>query len=183
MRHFLDYRLGFLRGSGSSGEIYPSIVFNGYLRAGFFHYFFDSLAAAAYDHADLVRIDLDDKYLWSVRRYLGAGSRNFFFNRIQYGKPGRLGLQERLAQYFYWHSFHLYIELNRGHARARTCDLEIHVAVMVLRPLNVCQNFICIVALIHQSHSNARNGREYRNSAVHKRQAGSADRCLRSRAV
>src|ERR1043166_2024070 len=72
--------------------------------------------------------------------------------------------------------------VRRGHALARAGALEVHVAEVVLRTLDVREDDV-VVALLHEAHRDARHRRLDRHARVHQRERRPADRAHRRRAV
>ncbi len=74
------------------------------------------------------------------------------------------------------------VHLQSGNTLCRPGNLEVHVAVGVLRTLDVRQDDTCR-AFLHETHGNPCNRSLYGNTSIHQGQRASTDRCLRSRSV
>src|SRR5581483_5404805 len=74
------------------------------------------------------------------------------------------------------------VHLERGDPVARAGDLEVHVAEVVLRPLDVREDDV-VVALLDEAHRDAGDRRLDRDPGVHQRERRAADGAHRRRAV
>ena len=79
-------------------------------------------------------------------------------------------------------SVDLEVHLNGSDSLVSSGDLEVHVAVEVLKSLNVDHRHPA-VSLGDKSAGNSRNGRLNRHARIHKSEGRAADRCLRGGAV
>src|SRR5581483_6708148 len=142
----------------------------------------DRLAALADDEADLLRVDLDRRDPRCVRRELGARLRDRLENAVEDELARTFRLLERVTHDLLRHAGDLDVHLERGDPGPRAGDLEVHVAQVVLRALDVREDDV-VVALLHEAHRDARHGRRDRHAGVHQRERGAADGAHRRRAV
>ena len=96
--------------------------------------------------------------------------------------PGPLRLLERLREHVGRDAGELRVELERRDEVLRPGDLEVHVAVGVLRPEDVRERDV-LAAFVDQTHRDAGDHVVDRNAGVHERQRRAADARHRRRAV
>src|SRR5579862_1229647 len=142
----------------------------------------DRLAALADDETDLLRVDLDRRDARRVRGQLAAGLRDDLEHLVEDGLARPLRLLERVPHDLLRDARDLDVHLQGGDPGAGAGDLEVHVAEVVLRPLDVGQDDV-VVALLHETHRDTRDRRLERHAGVHERQRRAADRAHRRRAV
>src|SRR5581483_3023308 len=126
----------------------------------------DRLAALADDHADLLLVDLDRRDPRRVRRELGAGLRDDVEHLLEDELARPLRLLERVSHDLL------------GDAG----DLDVHLAQVVLRALDVGEDDV-VVALLDEAHRDAGDRRLDRHAGVHQRQRRAADGAHRAGAV
>ena len=146
------------------------------------HDFADDLATRADDVTDLRLINIDRLNTRGVRRQFGAGFAQRLVHFAQDVRTAFLGLGQSLFKDFLGDAGNFDVHLHRGDAFRRTCHLEIHIAQMIFIAQNVRQDRK-ILAFQDQAHGNARNWTLDRDARVHHRQAATADRRHRRRAV
>ena len=144
----------------------------------------DDLALLADDVADLLRVDLEGD---DTGRVLGEFGRDFG-HALQHLAKNELSalvcLLDRSVHDLFGDALDLDIHLNGGDALHRACDLEVHVAEEVLKPLDIrhdAEFARCLV--LDEPHRNARDGRLDRNARVHERHGRTADGSHRGRTV
>src|SRR5262245_1574323 len=114
----------------------------------------DRLATLADDEADLLRVDLDRRDPRRVLGKLRAGLRDRLEHLVEDELPRTLRLLERVAHDLLRDAGDLDVHLERGAAVTRPCDLEVHVAEVVLRTLDVRQDHV-VVAFLYEAHRDA----------------------------
>src|SRR5690348_10196045 len=142
----------------------------------------DRLAALADDHADLLLIDLDRRYPRRFLAQLGTRLGNDLEHLVEDELTCPLRLLERVSHDLLRDARDLDVHLERGDALPRAGDLEVHVAQVVLRALDVGEDDV-VVALLHEAHRDAADRRLDRHAGVHERQRRAAHRAHRRRAV
>src|SRR5581483_10236600 len=142
----------------------------------------DRLAALADDHADLLLVDLDRRDPRRVRRELGAGLRDDVEHLLEDELARPLRLLERVSHDLLGDAGDLDVHLERGDPVRRAGDLEVHVAQVVLRALDVGEDDV-VVALLDEAHRDAGDRRLDRHAGVHQRQRRAADGAHRAGAV
>src|SRR5690242_5356475 len=142
----------------------------------------DRLAALADDHADLLLIDLDRRDPRRVLGELRARLREDLEHLLEDELTRPLRLLERVSHDLLRDAGDLDVHLERGDPVAGAGDLEVHVAEVVFRALDVGEDDV-VVALLDQAHRDAGDRRLDRHTGVHERESRSADRSHRRRAV
>ena len=93
-------------------------------------------------------------------------------------------LLHRLFENLSAQALDLDVHLQGGDALACACDLEIHIAQVVLHALDVGQHLVGAGVLVHhQAHGDACHGGFERHAGIHQGQGAAADAGLRGRAV
>ncbi len=88
---------------------------------------------------------------------LGPGLGDRLAHDVEDLEPALLGLPERLLQELGRDARDLHVHLQRGDAVPGTCDLEVHVAHVVLEPLDVAEDDV-VLALLDEAHRDPRHG-------------------------
>ncbi len=142
----------------------------------------DRLATLADHHADELGVDLDRRDPWRMRSELVARLRQRLEHPPEDELTGPLRLLERVPQDLLRDAGDLDVHLQRRDPVGRSGDLEVHVAEMILGTLDVGEDDV-VVALLDETHRDARDGRRDRHAGIHQRERRSADRAHRRRAV
>src|SRR5947207_2051966 len=142
----------------------------------------DRLDALADHEPDLLGVDLHRRDPRSVRRELAAALRQDLGHLVEDELARLLRLRERVAHDLLRDAGDLDVHLQRGDSVARAGDLEVHVAEVVLRTLDVGEDDV-LVALLDEAHRDARDRRLDRHAGVHQRKRRPAHRAHRRRAV
>ncbi|HTZ04647.1 MAG TPA: hypothetical protein VMB53_02730 [Gaiellaceae bacterium] len=142
----------------------------------------DRLAALADHEADLLLVDLDRRDARRVRGELRPRLRDHPEHLVEDEVPRPLRLLERVAHDLLRDARDLDVHLERGDALTGPGDLEVHVAQVVLRALDVGQDDV-VVALLHEAHRDPAHRRLDRHAGVHQRERRAAHRAHRRRAV
>src|SRR5437764_810773 len=114
----------------------------------------DRLAALADDEADLLLCDLDRRDAGSVGGQLRARLRDHLEHLVEDEVARPLRLLERVTHDLLRDAGDLDVHLKRGDAVAGPGDLEVHVAEVVLRALDVGQDHV-VVAFHDETHRDA----------------------------
>ena len=115
-------------------------------------------------------------------RDFGARVRKRFLHQVQDVHAPFARLRQRDRHDLLRDALDLDVHLQRGYAAVRARDLEIHVAQVILIAENVGEHRETI-ALLDESHRDARDVCFSRHAGVHQREARAAYRCHRRAAV
>ena len=154
---------------------HDAVVVDVDLRAGLLLDRADRLATGADDVADLVRLDLHRDDARRVDRDLVARRADRRVHLLEDVDATALGLLERLLEDLAGQAVDLDVHLQRADAAARTGDLEVHVAEVILVAEDVGEDDV-VIAFLHQAHRDARDRRLRRNAGVHQRERAAAHR-------
>ena len=158
------------------GDIDRTVVLDIDLGAGIGDDLLDHLSAAADDLADLVGVDLQADHLGSVlgdvRARRGDRLQDHFVDDIVSALMRR---SKRLANDLGGKTVDLQVHLDRGDALVGTGDLKVHIAVEVLKSLNVDHGGPGTVVLGDQTAGDTGDRRLDRHARVHQGEGGTAD--------
>ena len=167
-----------------AGDVDVAEVVDVDLDAGLVDDLVDRLAAAADDLSDLVGVDLEGDDLGRILGQVRSRSRQNGEHLAEDLQPAVLRLGESLAQDSLVDALDLDVHLDRGDTLGGACDLEVHVAEEVLKPLDVGEHLhLGLVFIADESHRDAGDRSLERNACVHQSERGAADGCLRGAAV
>jgi hypothetical protein len=179
----LDHVDGHLRGAAVRGEDrHLSVILDVDLGARLLLHSADHLAARSDDLPDLVRANLDGDEPRSVGTHLGARCPDGLRHLAEHVQPRLARLGQRLPHDVDRDAADLDVHLQRGDPLLGAGDLEVHVTVVILAPHDVGED-ADLVALLDQSHRDARHGSRERHARVHERHGGPADAGHRRRAI
>src|SRR5438105_10740340 len=142
----------------------------------------DRLAALAGHETDLLLLDLDRRAARRVLRELGAGLRNHVEHHVEDRVAGPIRLFQRASHDLLRDARDLDVHLEGGDALAAPGDLEVHVAEVVLRTLDIGEDHV-VVAFLDETHRDARHRRLDRHAGIHECERRAAHRGHRRGAV
>src|SRR5262245_35138076 len=142
----------------------------------------DRLAALADDHPDELGIDLDRRDARGVPGHLGPRLGDRREHRLEDRDARPLRLLERRAHDLLRYAGDLDVHLQGGDPVPRSGHLEVHVTEVILGALDVGEADV-VVALLHEAHRDAGDGRRDRHARVHQGKRGAAHGAHRRRAV
>ena len=167
-----------------SGDADGTVVVDVHLGTGLGLDLLDHGAALTDDLADLVGIDLHDGHLGSELGNGLAGLRNGLQNDlVDDVVTACVGLLQSLLDDLGGQTVDLQIHLDGGDTLVSTGHLEVHVAVEVLKTLDVDHGIPRAVLGGDQTAGDTGDGSGDRHTGVHQSQGRAADRALGGRAV
>jgi len=128
----------------------------------------DHLAAGADHISDLVHIDLDLDDSRCVLRDVVSSLADGLRHAVEELQPTNAGLLHRFFEDLAAEAFDLDVHLQCGDALGRTCDLEVHVTVVVFLAGDVGEDAVA-VTLRHQTHRDSGDRALEGHTGVHHR--------------
>ncbi len=156
-----------------AGDQHRAVVGDVELAAGLVLDAADDLAAGADDLTDLVRVDLDGGDPRGVGGEVAARLGEGLLHLPEDVQPPLARLTEGLLEDLAGNAADLDIHLQGGNPVLGAADLEVHVAEVVLHPLDVGEDGE-LVTLLHQPHGDPRGRFGERHAGVHQRQDAAA---------
>src|SRR5712675_332096 len=133
--------------------------------------------------ANLVRRNVQLVQPRCVRRNRSAPLGQRLVHSVENFQPCLLGLRQSFPHHSNADAQHLDVHLQRRNSRARSRDLEVHIAVVIFRSGNIRQDRIFLVVGNHQAHRNSSARSLHRHASIHQRQRTSANRSHRRRPI
>jgi len=162
------------------GDEYATVVLDIDLSAGISDDLLNNLTARTDNFSDLIGMDVHGDHLGSVRRYLVARTGDSLENVLVDDVVSTLMSNlECLLDDLGCKTVDLEVHLNGCDTLVSTCYLEVHIAVKVLKSLNVDHCGPRTVLLGDKTAGDTCNGSCDRNTCVHKSEGGTANGCLR----
>src|SRR3984893_3757681 len=179
----LDHLTGpFHRLAANSRDRNQSRVVHGDLGARLFLDAADRLSLGADEVADLLGTDVHRHDAWSVRREIGTRLGQGLGHLSENVKSALARLRHGLLHDLQIESLDLDVHLDRGDSLLCSCDLEVHVAKMILGAEDVGEDRV-LAAFLDEAHRHAGDGGAKRNAGIEESQRATTDRRHRRRSV
>src|SRR5260370_3502964 len=158
-------------GEDVHGAVFEDVDFD----AGGFDDGPDLLAARPDEIADFVLRYFQLEEARGVSGNRGTRLAEGLLHGVENLEAGFLRLRECFAHHADGNAQYLDVHLQRGDARARAGDFEVHVAVVVFGPGDVRQDGVFLVVTDDEAHGDARAGSLHRDASVHEGKRAAAD--------
>src|SRR5665213_12337 len=162
-----DLFQGSFGGAISARDEYGAVVFDRNVVS--FCAFLDTVnhfAAWTDDEADLINLYFGRKDFRCTRRNVRTRLHDFFCDDFKYLHTCFLRLRKGLCEHVQGNAVDFHVHLNGRDTFRCSCDLEVHIAVMIFGSLNVGQNFVCF-PVGHHSHRDACDRSYDWNASIH----------------
>src|SRR6266852_6258069 len=171
-----DHLQGRVAAGSAGGEDVHGAVFEDVdLDAGGFDDGSDLLAARPDEVADLVLRDFQLEEARSVSRDLRACLAEGLLHGVENLETSFLRLREGFAHHGDGDTENLDVHLQRGDARARARDFEVHVAVVVFGTRDIREDGVFLVVTDDEAHGDARAGGFHGHTGIHEGERPAAD--------